>query len=84
MTRREYMTVQEFCDELGIGRGTWESWRRRGVTPRYRKLFNGRIVILRSDADAWFDALPGGGLAPGNPDAIPMPASWGYAGVASA
>jgi hypothetical protein len=70
LKQSEWMTVKEFCDEIGISRRTWESWRTRGVTPRFRKLFNGRIVILRADADAWFDYRPHSALGMPAPTAF--------------
>jgi hypothetical protein len=64
LSQHERLTVSDFCEELGISRRTWEEWRVRGVTPKYRKLYNGKITILRKDVDSWFDALPVNGFDP--------------------
>lgn len=62
MKRRERMTVKQFCEEYGISRRTWEDWRVRGVTPPYRKLHNGKLIMFRDDVEAWFELLPSGGM----------------------
>lgn len=62
MKQRERMTVKQFCEEYGISRRTWEDWRVRGVTPPYRKLHNGKLIMFRDDVEAWFELLPGGGM----------------------
>lgn len=64
MKQRERMTVKQFCEEFGISRRTWEDWRVRGVTPPYRKLHNGKLIMFRDDVEAWFDSLPSGGMSP--------------------
>jgi predicted DNA-binding transcriptional regulator AlpA len=50
------LTVNEFCDELGIARSTFYDWRAKGRAPRCIKLPNGELRIRRNEADRWTKA----------------------------
>lgn len=52
-SERNFLTVSEFCAELGIARSTWADWRAKGKGPRCVKLPNGQIRIRRSEVDRW-------------------------------
>ncbi len=58
---RRWMTMDDFCQELGISPSTAYKWSaagpRRGKFPRYRKLPNGSIRIRRDWFDEWLEAL---------------------------
>jgi predicted site-specific integrase-resolvase len=56
-TSRQWMTVQEILDELGIPRRTWQRWRELGRAPRCTKLPNGELRIRRTDYEAWLASL---------------------------
>ncbi len=56
---RTWLTVDEFCEELGISRSTFYDWRAKGRAPRVRKLPNAKLRIARADIEAWYDALEG-------------------------
>ena len=50
----EWLTVEEVCAELRIGRRTFERWRTLGVAPRAtRPTRNGPLKIKRSWLDEW-------------------------------
>jgi hypothetical protein len=50
----EWLTVDEFCAELKIGRRTYERWRSQGIAPRaYRPTRNGPLRMRRSWVDEW-------------------------------
>lgn len=50
----EWLTVDEVCAELRIGRRTFERWRTLGVAPRAtRPTRNGPLKIKRSWLDEW-------------------------------
>lgn len=59
MARRSgtWMTVAEFCDELGISRSTFDDWRAKSRLPRCIRLPNGSLRIKRTDFDNWLDTL---------------------------
>jgi|SRR6516162_10615763 hypothetical protein len=50
----EWLTVDEVCAELRIGRRTFERWRTLGVAPRAtRPTRNGPLKIKRSWLEEW-------------------------------
>src|SRR5215472_9821701 len=50
----EWLTVDEVCAELKIGRRTFERWRTLGVAPRAtRPTRNGPLKIKRSWLEEW-------------------------------
>ena len=50
----EWLTVEEVCAELRIGRRTFERWRTLGVAPRAtRPTRNGPLKIKRSWLEEW-------------------------------
>lgn len=53
-----FMSVSEFCDELGIARSTFYDWRAKNTAPSCMKLPNGELRIRRADFDAWLESLP--------------------------
>jgi predicted DNA-binding transcriptional regulator AlpA len=50
------LTVQQFCDELGIARSTFYDWRAKQHAPRCIKLPNGEIRIRRAEYERWLDS----------------------------
>ena len=48
---RVWLTIPDVLAELGIDRGTFDHWRRRGIGPRMKRLPN-RTWRIRGD---WFD-----------------------------
>jgi hypothetical protein len=53
-SRDEWLTVDEVCAELRIGRRTFERWRTLGVAPRAtRPTRNGPLKIKRSWLEEW-------------------------------
>jgi excisionase family DNA binding protein len=53
----EWLTVEEVCRELKIGRRTFERWRTLGKAPRAVPLAgNGPLRIRRSWLDEWMEA----------------------------
>ena len=53
-SRDEWLTVEEVCDELNIGRRTFERWRTLGIAPRAtRPTRNGPLRIRRSWLEDW-------------------------------
>ena len=53
-TGDEWLTVDEVCAELRIGRRTFERWRTLGVAPRAtRPTRNGPLKIKRSWLEEW-------------------------------
>ena len=50
----EWLTVDEVCAELNIGRRTFERWRTLGIAPRAtRPTKNGPLRIKRSWLEEW-------------------------------
>jgi Helix-turn-helix domain len=50
----EWLTVDEFCAELKIGKRTYERWRSQGIAPRAdRPTRNGPLRMRRSWVDEW-------------------------------
>ena len=63
---RDWMSMEDFCAELGIAPSTAYKWSsagpRSGRFPRFRKLPNGSIRIRRDWLEEWLDGLgPVGG-----------------------
>jgi excisionase family DNA binding protein len=56
MTRRELLTVAEFCQEMQISRSTFYEWITKGRAPRCRKLPNGQLRIDRRDIETWYES----------------------------
>jgi hypothetical protein len=53
----EWLTVDEFCAELKIGRRTFERWRSQGIAPRAdRPTRNGPLRMKRSWVEEWIEA----------------------------
>ena len=56
-----WMTMDDFCHELGVAPSTAYKWSaagpRSGKFPRFRKLPNGSIRIRRDWFDEWLDDL---------------------------
>lgn len=59
--RRGWLSLEEFCDELGVSRHTAYKWSAAGPAsgrfPRFCRLPNGRIRIRREWFDAWIESL---------------------------
>lgn len=52
--RDEWLTVDQVCAELNIGRRTFERWRTLGIAPRAtRPTRNGPLRIKRSWLEEW-------------------------------
>lgn len=56
-TRRVYLTIAEFCEEIGIGRSTFYDWRAKCRAPRCIKLPNGELRIRHTEYERWLAAL---------------------------
>lgn len=60
--RSEWLSIEDFCEELGVPRSTAYKWAEAGAEagrfPRYRRLPNGRIRIRRDWFEEWVDGLP--------------------------
>jgi excisionase family DNA binding protein len=56
MPTGRYVTVTEFCTDLGIARSTFYEWRAKGTGPRCMKLPNGDIRIRRTELERWLTA----------------------------
>jgi predicted DNA-binding transcriptional regulator AlpA len=52
-TRRSYLTLAEFLEELDVPKSTFFRWKALGQAPRTYKLPNGQLRIRRSDFDDW-------------------------------
>lgn len=52
-----YLTTKDAARHLGFSYKTLESWRARGMGPRYRQLPNGRIRYLMNELDDWARSL---------------------------
>ena len=53
MAPREFLTVAEFLDAMGVPKSTFFRWKAIGEAPRTYKLPNGQLRIRRTDFDAW-------------------------------
>ncbi|MEP7452410.1 helix-turn-helix domain-containing protein [Phyllobacterium sp. SB3] len=58
MSIKPVLTIEEFCEEYGIGRSYAYLQIRAGKLPT--KKAGKRTLILRGEADAWLEALPNG------------------------
>lgn len=54
---RAYMSVEEFCADLGITRSTFYDWRTKRKAPPCLRLPNGELRIHRSDYETWIKTL---------------------------
>lgn len=52
-----WLTVAEFCQEIGISRSTFDDWRQKRRTPKCVRLPNGSLRIRRTDFEAWIERL---------------------------
>ncbi len=52
-----WMTVAEFCEEMGIARTTFDDWRAKQRAPKAIRLPNGSLRIRRTDFESWLDTL---------------------------
>lgn len=61
LPERDWMSMEDFCGELGIAPSTAYKWSaagpRSGRFPRFRKLPNGSIRIRRDWLEEWLDGL---------------------------
>lgn len=62
--RRQWLTMEDFCEELGVPLSTAYKWRifpsddgEPARFPRYCRLPNGKIRIRRDWLDEWLDGL---------------------------
>lgn len=55
MSRRELLTVAEFCKEFKVARSTFYDWIAKGNAPICTKLPNGQLRLDRRDVEAWFN-----------------------------
>jgi predicted DNA-binding transcriptional regulator AlpA len=53
MARKDFLTLDEFLDELAVPRSTFFRWKAIGLAPRTYKLPNRQLVIRRADFEAW-------------------------------
>jgi predicted site-specific integrase-resolvase len=62
--RHQWMSLKDFCEELGVPANTAYKWSsagtRSGRFPRFRKLPNGSIRIRRDWFNEWLEALDAG------------------------
>jgi predicted DNA-binding transcriptional regulator AlpA len=56
MSRRELLTVPEFCKEWRVARSTFYAWLAKGTAPRVVKLPNGQLRIDRREVETWASA----------------------------
>lgn len=52
-----WMTIAEFCDELGVARTTFDDWRAKHRGPKCVRLPNGSLRIKRTDFEHWINSL---------------------------
>ena len=57
VTKREWMTMEQVLEELGVPLSTMSDWRREGRGPVFSRLPNGKLRIPRDDFNAWCDSL---------------------------
>ncbi len=59
--RNEWLSMEDFCRELGVAPSTAYKWSASGPNsgrfPRFRKLPNGSIRIRRDWFDEWVEGL---------------------------
>lgn len=54
MSKRELLTVKEFCAEFKITRSTLYEWIAKHTAPKFSRLPNGQLRFDRADVDAWY------------------------------
>ncbi|MBR8744995.1 AlpA family transcriptional regulator [Nocardiopsis sp. MG754419] len=54
---RNWLTVDEFCEDIGIARSTFADWRAKGRGPKCAKLPSGRLRIRLSEAERFMASL---------------------------
>ncbi len=54
-----WLTIADVLADLGINRGTFDKWRKRGIGPRMKQLPNGTWRIRGDWYDTWLANLPG-------------------------
>lgn len=52
-----WMTVAEFCEEMGVSRSTFDDWRAKRRAPKCVRIPNGSLRIRRTDFEDWLDTL---------------------------
>jgi excisionase family DNA binding protein len=52
---RDWLTVDEFCEEMQISRSTFNDWRAKGRGPACIKLPNGQLRIRKIAVDRWLE-----------------------------
>lgn len=52
-----WLTISEFCEEMGISRSTFDDWRAKERAPKCLRLPNGSLRIRRTDFETWIDTL---------------------------
>ncbi|GGS61434.1 excisionase [Actinokineospora fastidiosa] len=57
MSAAKPLSVQDFCQEMGISRSTFYEWRAKQTAPRCIKLPNGEIRIRRAEYERWLNTL---------------------------
>lgn len=59
-------TVEQFCEDYGISRRTFENWEARGAAPEITQpVPGGRKLITRESEEAWKQAHTGRRLSSG-------------------
>ncbi|WP_431928444.1 helix-turn-helix transcriptional regulator [Nonomuraea jabiensis] len=54
---KQWLTVEEICEDLGIHRRTWQHWRTRRRVPKLHQLPNGEYRIHRDAYQDWLAGL---------------------------
>jgi predicted DNA-binding transcriptional regulator AlpA len=57
VSREQWLTLTDVCEELGIARSSLDAWRRDDRFPKFRKLPNGGLRLRRSELDIWTESL---------------------------
>ena len=52
-TRRNYLTLAEFLEDLDVPKSTFFRWKATGQAPRTYKLPNGQLRNRLTDFEAW-------------------------------
>lgn len=55
-SKRERLTVAEFCAEMRITRSTFYDWLAKGLGPKCHKLPNRQLRIDRDDVEVWYNS----------------------------
>lgn len=50
-----FLTIDEFCELLGVPRSTFNDWRAKKRAPRVVKLPNGKLRIRKTVAERWIE-----------------------------